>query len=134
MQDFALITQFTVQENVELPLLLSNRKLTVKKCREAAKSALNSVGIFELAYRPVFELSGGQKQRVAIARALVNNSDIILADEPTGALDSKTGTEIIDLLEKLNADGTTVIIVTHDMNIAQRCRSIITVSDGKIIE
>ena len=134
MQDFALITQFTVQENVELPLLLCKKKSSLRKCREAAKSALNSVGISELANRPVFELSGGQKQRVAIARALVNNADIFLADEPTGALDSKTGTEIIGLLEKLNAAGTTVIIVTHDMNIARRCQNIITVSDGKITE
>lgn len=133
MQDFALISQFTVQENVELPLLLSEKKVSVKKCREAAKAALNSVGILDLANRPVFELSGGQRQRVAIARALINHTDIILADEPTGALDSKTTADIIDILLDLNKDGKTVIIVTHDMRIAKRCDRIIEISDGVII-
>ena len=93
---------------------------------------LKLVGIDDLAKRKVTQLSGGQKQRVAIARALVNNPDIILADEPTGALDSKTSYEIISLLEELNKQGKTVVIVTHDLSIAKRCGRVIEIVDGKI--
>lgn len=134
MQDFALINQFTVSENTELPLLLSTEKLSAKKRREQIENALSSVGILELAKRPISELSGGQKQRVAIARALVNNADIILADEPTGALDSKTSSEIMNTLLKLNEKGKTIIIVTHDPKIAALCKRVVTISDGCLTE
>ncbi len=130
MQDFALINQFTVFENIELPLLLSKEKNTAKKRREMVENALSAVGIQDLAKRPVCELSGGQKQRAAIARALVNNSDVILADEPTGALDSKTSSEIMSTLLELNEKGKTIIIVTHDPKIASLCRRVVTISDG----
>lgn len=134
MQDFALINQFTVAENTELPLLLSREKTSAKKRREQVENALNSVGILELAKRPISELSGGQKQRAAIARALVNNADVILADEPTGALDSKTSAEIMDTLLKLNENGKTIIIVTHDPQIAKLCRRVVSISDGCLTE
>ncbi len=134
MQDFALINQFTVLENTELPLLLSKEKITAKKRRKMAENALSTVGIRELVKRPVSELSGGQKQRVAIARSLVNNSDVILADEPTGALDSKTSSEIMTTLLELNKKGKTIIIVTHDPKIAALCRRVVTISDGCLTE
>ncbi len=134
MQDFALINQFTVLENTELPLLLSREKNTAKKRREMVENALSAVGIRELAKRPVCELSGGQKQRAAIARALVNNSDVILADEPTGALDSKTSSEVMSTLLELNEKGKTIIIVTHDPKIASLCRRVVTISDGRLKE
>lgn len=134
MQDFALISQFTVYENVELPLLLNSEKLSASKRKKRVKSVLETVGISELADRKVSKLSGGQKQRAAIARALAANADIILADEPTGALDSVTGGEIIKLLKKVNEKGVTVIIVTHDKNIAEQCGRIIEISDGKILQ
>ncbi len=95
--------------------------------------ALNVVGIAELKNRNVTKLSGGQKQRVAIARAIVNNPDIILADEPTGALDSKTGADIFNLLNNLSKQGKTIVIITHDNDIAKKCDRIIEISDGKII-
>lgn len=134
MQDFALINRFTVSENTELPLLLSSERLSAKKRREQIENALSSVGISELAKRPISELSGGQKQRAAIARALVNNADVILADEPTGALDSKTSSEIMDTLLRLNEKGKTIIIVTHDLKIAALCKRVVTISDGCLTE
>ncbi len=113
MQDYALIDEYTIEENVQIPL--------------------ENVGLAELAKKPVRQLSGGQKQRVAIARALVNNPAFLLADEPTGALDSKTSGEIMDVFEKLNQGGKTVIIVTHDMEVAARCGRVIEISDGEIV-
>ncbi len=95
--------------------------------------ALKSVGMDSMAKKPINKLSGGQKQRVAIARAIVNEPAIILADEPTGALDSKTSSEIMSLFHQLNEIGKTVIIVTHDMEIANQCSRIIEISDGKIL-
>lgn len=132
MQDYALIDEYTVEENVQVPLIFG--KVKGSKVRaEKIEKALKSVGLAELASKPVRQLSGGQKQRVAIARALVNNPSFLLADEPTGALDSKTSGEIMDVLEKLNKDGKTVIIVTHDMEVAARCGRIIEISDGEIV-
>ena len=131
LQDFGLILNDTVLENVLVPLLFRrNYSFGIKK---QAMDALKLLGIENLANKKANQLSGGQKQRVAIARALVNNPDIILADEPTGALDSKTSSEIIGILLDLNRNGKTVIIVTHDLNIARQCRRIIEISDGKII-
>lgn len=131
MQDFALVEDFSVIENVMLPLDFSRKRK--KNKRASALSALTKVGIADLAEKPVKQLSGGQKQRTAIARAIVNNPQIILADEPTGALDSKTSAEIIGILRELNESGKTVIIVTHDNSIAQGCERVITIGDGRII-
>lgn len=130
LQDFGLLSRETVIENVCVPLLFSDCPIT--KMKRKALDELKLVGIDDLAKRKVTQLSGGQKQRVAIARALVNNPDIILADEPTGALDSKTSYEIISLLEELNQQGKTVVIVTHDLSIAKRCGRVIEIVDGKI--
>ena len=132
LQDFGLILGETDLENVCVPLLFS--KFPFSKMKNQARKSLNLLGIGKLANKRVNQLSGGQKQRVAIARALVNNPDIILADEPTGALDSKTSSEIVNTLLELNKKGKTVIIVTHDPKIAQLCQRVITISDGCLTE
>ena len=131
MQDYALIDEYTIEENVQIPLIFGKVKGNDVR-REKIMTALENVGLAELAKKPVRQLSGGQKQRVAIARALVNNPAFLLADEPTGALDSKTSGEIMDVFEKLNQGGKTVIIVTHDMEVAARCGRVIEISDGEI--
>lgn len=130
MQDFALIEDYTVEENVGLPLRFC--KNGSKEYAAKVKEAIETVGIAELAKKDVNKLSGGQKQRVAIARAIVNNPSFVLADEPTGALDTKTGQDIIDLFKELNAKGRTVIIITHDMQVAEQCNRIIVIKDGRI--
>lgn len=132
MQDFALVEDFTAIENVMLPLDFAKHKKPNRK--QLAMNALKSVGMDSMAKKPVNKLSGGQKQRVAIARAIVNEPSVILADEPTGALDSKTSQDIMDLFKSLNEQGKTVIIVTHDMSIAEQCGRIIEISDGEIVE
>ncbi len=129
MQDFALVEEYTVLENVKIPLYFSKKR----NANALALSALEKAGISELANKPVNKLSGGQKQRTAIARAIVNEPSFILADEPTGALDTKTSAEIMSLFKTLNDDGKTVIIITHDNNIAEMCKRKIEISDGKII-
>lgn len=131
MQDFALVEEYTVLENVKIPLYFSRKKKS--SANALALSALEKVGIRELAKKTVNKLSGGQKQRVAIARAIVNDPSFILADEPTGALDTKTSAEIMDLFKALNAEGKTVIIITHDLTIAEACKRKIEISDGKLI-
>ena len=128
-QYFALIKEYTVLENVELPLTYGN--MSKKKIKEKALMYLERTGIKGLAKKTPPKLSGGQQQRVAIARALVNEPSIILADEPTGALDQKTGKEILSLLKELNKLGQTIIIVTHDPNIAAICDRTIFIEDGK---
>ena len=132
MQDYALIDEYTIEENVQIPLIFGKVKGNDVR-REKIMTALKNVGLDELAKKPVRQLSGGQKQRVAIARALVNNPAFLLADEPTGALDSKTSGEIMDVFEKLNQGGKTVNIVTHDMEVAARCGRVIEISDGEIV-
>ena len=132
MQDYALIDEYTIEENVQIPLIFGKVKGNDVR-REKIMTALENVGLAELAKKPVRQLSGGQKQRVAIARALVNNPAFLLADEPTGALDSKTSGEIMDVFEKLNQGWKTVIIVTHDMEVAARCGRVIEISDGEIV-
>lgn len=132
MQDFALVEDFTALENVMIPLNFSKQKIKNKK--EKALAALKSVGIGELAKKPCNKLSGGQKQRVAIARAIVNEPSMILADEPTGALDTKTSAEIMALFKSLNKQVRTVVIVTHDPKIAEQCDRIIEISDGRIVK
>ena len=131
MQDFALVEDFSAIENVLLPLNFARKKKPNR--REKAMNALKSVGMEELAKKPVNKLSGGQKQRVAIARAIVNEPELILADEPTGALDTKTSAEIMAVFKTLNESGKTVVIVTHDLKIAEQCSRIIEISDGKIV-
>ena len=131
MQDFALVEDFTALENVMIPLNFSKKKTKNKK--EKALSALRSVGIEELAKKPCSKLSGGQKQRVAIARAIVNEPSMILADEPTGALDTKTSGEIMELFKSLHEQGRTVVIVTHDPKVAEQCKRVIEISDGVIV-
>ena len=131
MQDFALVEDFTALENVMIPLNFSKKKIPNKK--EKALAALRSVGIEELAKKPCNKLSGGQKQRVSIARAIVNDPAMILADEPTGALDTKTSAEIMELFRTLNETGRTVIIVTHDPKVAEQCERVIEISDGEIL-
>lgn len=131
MQDFALVDNFTSIDNVMLPLDFAKSKKRGKT--DLALNALKSVGMGEFAKKSVNQLSGGQKQRVAIARAIVNNPDIILADEPTGALDSKTAEEIINIFKELNSQGKTVIIVTHDLGVAKQCGRVIEIADGVIV-
>ena len=131
MQDYALVDDFTCIENVLLSLDFAKNKKSNKT--ELAMNALRSVSMESMAKKPVNKLSGGQKQRVAIARAVVNKPSIILADEPTGALDTKTSAEIMGLFHELNHNGKTVIIVTHDIEIAKQCDRIIEISDGKVV-
>lgn len=131
MQDFALVEDFTAIENVMLPLDFAKHKKPNRK--QLAMDALKSVGMDSMAKKPVNKLSGGQKQRVAIARAIVNQPSVILADEPTGALDSKTAQEIMEVFKELHQQGKTVIIVTHDMGVAEQCDRIIEIADGQII-
>ena len=131
MQDFALVEDFTALENVMLPLEFAKEKKPNRQ--QLAMNALKSVGMDGSAKKPVSKLSGGQKQRVAIARAIVNEPSVILADEPTGALDSRTAAEIMDVFRELNSQGKTVIIVTHDMSIAEQCSRIIEIADGNLV-
>lgn len=136
-QSFHLLPKASALKNVEMPMHYAsayNKDLSDKNIREMALRTLDKVGLSSRVHHLPNELSGGQRQRVAIARALVNNPKILLADEPTGALDSKTSEEILNLFEDLNKLGVTVIIVTHDNNVAKRCRRILRMSDGKIRE
>ncbi len=132
-QDYALIEEETVLSNVETPLYF-NKNISFGKMKKLAVNALETVGISELSRKKVNQLSGGQKQRVAIARAIVAEPLLILADEPTGSLDQTTAEEIINMLCELNKTGTTVIVVTHDMDVAKKCRHILNISNGKIDE
>lgn len=136
MQDFALVEGFTALENVMIPLDFAARarRKRRKARRETALKMLELVQMREFAQKPVNNLSGGQKQRVAIARAIANEPALILADEPTGALDSKTTREIMKVFRDLNKRGKTVLIVTHDQAVAKQCDRIIEISDGVIVE
>ena len=130
LQDFGLVEDETVMENVSLPLMLS--RTSMKKIREVALEKMKKVGVEHLSNKKVSVLSGGEKQRVAIARALVCDPEYIMADEPTGALDSVNAEKIMLILSSLNKEGKTVIIVTHDETVAKKCGRIITIKDGKI--
>lgn len=129
-QRFNLLPMLTAVENVELPLVYAG--VGPKERRSRAMHALEQVGLADRAHHRPTELSGGQQQRVAIARALINSPAILLADEPTGALDSHTGKEILDLFDRLNAQGHTVICVTHDRDVALRAQRIVKIRDGSI--
>ena len=131
MQDFGLIEDFTALENVLIPLHFSRKKVLKKK--EKALEALQQVGMSEFSNKLCKHLSGGQKQRVAIARAIVHRPKVIFADEPTGSLDSKTSIEIMNLFQKLNETGITIMIVTHARQIADQCQRVIQIEDGKIV-
>ena len=129
-QTFNLLARATALHNVELPLIYSG--MPAKERTERARKALTMVELADRMQHKPNELSGGQRQRVAIARALVNQPSIILADEPTGNLDSQTGIEIMKLLDKLHAEGNTIILVTHERDIADYAHRIISIRDGKI--
>lgn len=130
MQDFALIESFSAIENVMIPMDFSREKASRKKKR--AREILREVSMEQYADKPVGKLSGGQKQRVAIARAIANHPRVLFADEPTGALDSGNSQEIMKLLHQLNQEGTTIVIVTHDINVANVCDRIVEINDGRI--
>jgi putative ABC transport system ATP-binding protein len=129
-QNFNLLPRMTALENVELPLLYAG----YHNAKDQARAALERVGLASRAHHEPNQLSGGQRQRVAIARALVTNPTIILADEPTGNLDSKTSVDIMELFTQLNEQGVTLIVVTHEPDIAAWCRRVIHMRDGKILD
>lgn len=131
LQDFALIEDFSIIDNVTIPL--ADSKMSRKTKKDKCQSILEKLDIKNLIDKQVNKLSGGEKQRVAVARALIANPPILLADEPTGSLDNKNSQQIIDILKGINKDGKTVIIVTHDRDIATQCNRVIEISDGKII-
>ena len=130
-QQYNLIPKLTVLENVELPLLYAG--ISGQERRERAIRSLERVGLAEKQKNLPSQLSGGQQQRVSIARALAGEPSVILADEPTGALDSRTGREVLDFLRKLNAEGDTVVLITHDNAIARKAKRIIRLQDGRVI-
>lgn len=130
-QQYNLLPKLTALGNVELPLVYSG--LSKSERKERAMQALIRVGLGDKLNNLPNQLSGGQQQRVSIARALATSPSVILADEPTGALDSKTGKEVIDLLKKLNTEGNTVVLITHDNDIASQAKRIIRLEDGNII-
>ena len=118
---------------MEIPFAYRKDKLSKKEQEKRIRQTLHRFGIEEKMFELVYNLSGGQRQRVAIARAVINDADIILADEPTGALDSATAEEIINIFKELNGKGKTIIMVTHDKDIADNCNRIINIKDGQIL-
>lgn len=131
-QGFNLLPKLSAIENVELPLIYQG--IPAKERRERAKKALESVGLGERIEHKPTELSGGQQQRVAIARALVTNPPIILGDEPTGNLDSKSGKEVMEIFKELHKKGNTIILITHDADVAAQAERIVRIQDGKLYE
>jgi len=131
-QKFNLLMKYTALHNTEIPLIL--RGLRRKEARDKALAMLKAVGLEDRIDHKPTELSGGQQQRVAIARALVGEPDLLLADEPTGNLDSKSGKEILELFLQLNQMGHTIVLITHDLNVAREAKRIIHVRDGRILE
>ena len=131
-QQYNLIQSLTVLENVELPLIYQG--IGANRRREMAMEALERVGLAGRVKHKPTEMSGGQQQRVAIARAIATKPSIIMADEPTGALDSQTGREVLGFLQQLNREGTTVILITHDNSIAATARRMVRLADGKVVD
>jgi len=131
-QTFNLLSRTSALENVEVPLVYAG--VSRQERHRKAKDMLEAVGLADRMHHQPNELSGGQRQRVAVARALVNGPSLLLADEPTGNLDSKTGTEIMDLFDKLNKSGNTIVLVTHEEDIAAHAHRVVRLRDGKIIE
>jgi putative ABC transport system ATP-binding protein len=133
-QSFNLLARTTAMENVELPLFYSEPAVALRERHRRAREALEKVGLgTRLTHRPS-QLSGGQQQRIAIARALVNSPDLLLADEPTGNLDTRTSIELMGLFQALNDSGITVVMVTHELDIAAYCNRIVIMRDGRVIE
>ncbi len=130
-QQYNLIPKLNLIENVELPLIY--RRMSPSQRKKLAATALERVGLGDRLTKFPSQLSGGQQQRVSIARALAGNPPVILADEPTGALDSKTGKDVLALLKKLNTEGTTIVLITHDNSIAAQTKRTVRIQDGKII-
>lgn len=131
-QRYHLIPQYTVLQNVMMPLLI--RGMSRKEAIQQAEESLETVGLADRLHHKPNELSGGQQQRVAIARALVTKPALLLADEPTGALDSKTGKEILELFKELNQQGNTIIMITHDLTVAKSSKKIMCLTDGILTE
>ncbi len=129
-QKYHLITKYNVLRNVMMPLIL--RGYTSREAEEVALERLEQLGMSERVYHKPHELSGGQQQRVAIARALVGNPKLLLADEPTGALDSNTGKEVLKLFGELNEKGHTIVMITHDLNVAKAAKRIVRIIDGEL--
>jgi putative ABC transport system ATP-binding protein len=132
-QGFNLLSRTTALENVELPMLYGRQRGSSKEMRDRALHALDIVGLSQRADHFPSQLSGGQQQRVAIARALVNQPQVLLADEPTGNLDSKTSVEVMGVFQKLNDQGITIVMVTHELDIAQYCKRSLIMRDGRIV-
>ncbi len=132
-QNFNLLSRTSALENVELPLLYGAHSLTNEELRTRAEGALAAVGLEGRADHYPSQLSGGQQQRVAIARALINEPEVLLADEPTGNLDSRTSIEVMDIFQKLNERGITIIMVTHEPDIAAYCRRNVVMRDGRVL-
>lgn len=133
-QGFNLLARTTALENVELPMFYGhNRRVTAREMKDRALHALKIVGLENRADHFPSQLSGGQQQRVAIARGLVNNPQVLLADEPTGNLDSKTSVEVMGVFQKLNSEGITIVMVTHELDIARFCKRNLIMRDGKIV-
>jgi putative ABC transport system ATP-binding protein len=132
-QGFNLLARTSAAENVELPLVYSRTGVPQREQHRRALKALELVGLGERAYHHPNQLSGGQQQRVAIARALINEPKLLLADEPTGNLDTRTGIEIMGIFQKLNDTGMTIIMVTHELDIANYCRRMVIMRDGRIV-
>ncbi len=132
-QGFNLLARTTARENVELPMLYGRTRFSSRELHERAMSCLELVGLGQRAEHLPNQLSGGQQQRVAIARALINEPQVILADEPTGNLDSKTSVEVMGVFQKLNTQGITIIMVTHELDIARYCKRNLIMRDGRLV-
>lgn len=131
-QDFNLIKRLSVKENIELPMLY--RGAGIKETKKRVEELLKKINLLNKINKYPTQLSGGQQQRISIVRSLVNNPDIIIADEPTGALDSHTSQEIMEIFKDLNAEGITIILITHDINIAKKAKRVVSIFDGELKE
>ena len=132
-QGFNLLARTTARENVELPMLYGQHRFSSREMHDRAMKCLDLVGLSNRADHFPSQLSGGQQQRVAIARALINNPQMVLADEPTGNLDSKTSVEVMGVFQKLNEQGITIIMVTHELDIARYCKRNLIMRDGRLV-
>lgn len=134
LQNYALINDYSVYDNIRIPLDYRHRKLSRTKMDKRIRKIAEKLNIDEKLRQPAKNLSGGQKQRTAIARALINDAKVILADEPTGSLDKKHTEEILEIFKTLNDAGKTIILITHDMNVASICKKIVRIEDGEMTD